>query len=67
MTNIEPTPLSYQHVQTLLNVATATSAAHVTLRFSEGTHTVPLEDALEGWEILLPGEEFTILALHWEV
>lgn len=57
--------MEYTDVQQALDFATASSAESITLKLDDGTYAVPLADALEGWDQLLPGSVYEVLGIHW--
>lgn len=56
--------MTYAEIAELLTLAKISGATHVTLDLNEGVCTVPLAEALEGWEEIAPGDPFEIVSIH---
>lgn len=57
--------MTYAETFQKLKTAESTGAMYVTAEVDEGTVTVPLEDALQHWESLAPGESFRVHLVHY--
>lgn len=55
---------TYAETGALLERLAALPIERLTIEVEEGTFTVPLAEALEGWENLAPGEHYQIIAAH---
>lgn len=57
--------MNYAETHQALRAAVDTGAVALTVETDAGAARVSLEDALEGWDNLAPGEAFQILSIHY--
>lgn len=61
-----PDPRFYAVHGERLRIARALHAREVTLELDEGTFRMSIDDALQAWEDLAPGEGFLVTSIHFD-